>query len=340
MLSLPGWSSIYLRHKRLKESGSVERFLPFGLRHRVKKSMVMGEIGFVADIQNYSLNDGPGIRTTLFLKGCPLKCKWCHNPEMIAPSQELWYNYQVCTSCGQCIDVCPESAIKGYKEDRVIDREVCTLCMKCVEICPNHVLSPVGRQITVEDALKEFQKDEIFHKHGGGGITISGGEPSFQAHFATELLKQCQDHLINTAIDTCGYASWDVLSGIAEYADLILFDIKHMEAAKHLWGTGVSNELILENARKLAPLGKMRVRVPVIPGFNCSEGDLNEIAKFVVLNGLRSLDLLPYHIYGEGKYKRLGRKYEFAEIQPPTEDQMRSIQALFESKGFEVTIGG
>src|SRR4030042_475211 len=184
--------------------------------------------GLIADIQRYSLQDGPGIRTTVFVKGCPLGCRWCHNPEMINPSREVWYNEARCTLCGKCIEVCPAQAIKGYKDEREIDRDACiarTGCLKCVEVCPNGAMSAVGQEMTVEDAVKEVRKDEVFYRHGGGGASISGGEPLLQADFTVEFLKECQGHLLHTALDTCGYASWDTVSQVAQSADLILLDI-------------------------------------------------------------------------------------------------------------------
>ena len=284
--------------------------------------------GLTANIQHYAVNDGPGIRTTVFMKGCPLRCKWCHNPEMIDPHLGIWYRQMLCTSCSKCIEVCSESAIEGFGDERVIDRNACNLCMKCVEVCPNHAMAAVGEQITVENALKEIRKDEIFYRRNNGGATLSGGEPLLQAHFVTELLKQCQDHLVHTVLDTCGYSSWDTMSKAVEYADLILFDIKHMDAAKHKWGTGVSNELILENARRLAKTNEMWVRVPIIPGFNDTEGELRDIAEFMLFNSLHNVDLLPYHTYAEGKYKMLGRQYELALGHPFDEEWMQDFQSI------------
>lgn len=296
----------------------------------------MGEqiLGLITNIQVYSINDGPGIRTTVFMKGCPFKCKWCHNPEMINPNIEVWYRSMLCGSCGKCIEVCPVSAIKGYKDEREIDRDTCTVCLKCVEVCPTHSLSVVGKLMTVEEVLKEIRKDELFYRRNGGGATISGGEPTMQADFVSELLKQCKDHLIHAAIETCGYTSWDTMGKVAKHADLILYDIKH------IYGTDVSNELILENAKKLAKIANIRIRIPVIPKFNDSEDVLRKIAEFMVSNNLQEVDLLPYHKYGEVKYKMLGKKYGLDELQVPSEELMQNFKTMFESYGLKVTIGG
>jgi pyruvate formate lyase activating enzyme len=298
--------------------------------------------GLVANIQDYSVNDGPGTRTTVFLQGCPLRCRWCHNVEMTSVRNEVWYSSALCTCCGKCIEVCPESALKGYKDEREIDRNVCTgeACLKCVAVCPTNAMKVVARWMSTEEVLKEIQKGEIFYWRDGGGVTVSGGEPLVQHRFVTELLRQCQQHSIHSCLETCAYASWDVLSEAIKYVDIVLLDIKHMNPAKHKLGTGVPNELILENARKLAKVAQLRIRVPVIPGFNASEEELRDIAEFVKSNGVKEVDLLPYHSYADGKYKMYLRKYEFAQTQAPSENQMQNYKAIFEGYGLQVTIGG
>jgi pyruvate formate lyase activating enzyme len=300
--------------------------------------------GLVVSIQHYSIQDGPGIRTTIFLKGCPLHCLWCHNPEMINPKMEVWYNARTCTLCGKCAEVCPVLAIEGYLDERVIDRKVClasTGCRKCVEVCPTAAMEIVGAQITVEDAVKEVRADASFYQRTGGGICISGGEPTLQADFTREVLKQCQEHYINTAVETCCYANWEVLSDVTQYADLILTDIKHMDSVKHKEGTGVSNELILENIAKLSKMGKLiRIRLPLIPGYNDSEENLRKTAEFMKANNLKYIDLLAFHIMGEYKYRQLGKIYACSEVKEPTALDMDMHRAFFESYGIEGNIGG
>lgn len=306
--------------------------------------MVNQKSGLVADIQHYSLQDGPGIRTTVFMKGCPLRCLWCHNPEMLNPIKEVWYNERICTLCGRCIEACPTKAIKGYKAERVIDRTAClagTGCRKCVEVCPTAALDIVGKKIKVEDAVKEVQEDAAFYRRSGGGTCISGGEPLMQADFAVEFLKRCQDHFIDTAIETCAHAGWDLLSKAAHYADLILIDIKHMNSVKHKEGTGVSNEIILENIARLAKMGKkIRVRLPLIPGFNDSEENLRETAEFMVANNLKYIDLLPFHSTGGYKYDKLGQEYKYYATREPSAEEMAKHMELFKSYGIGGTIGG
>lgn len=300
--------------------------------------------GFVADIQHYSIQDGPGIRTTVFVKGCPLRCSWCHNPEMLNPKAEVWYNERVCKHCGKCIAACPVGALKGIEQRIAVDRELCQAgsgCRKCVEVCSTGALDIVGNIMSVEDALKEVREDAVFYRRSGGGACISGGEPLMQADFAAEFLKGCQESLIDTTMETCAYARWDLLSKVARYADLMLIDIKHMDPLKHEEGTGVSNKMILENVARLSKLGKkIRIRMPVIPGYNDSEENLRKTAEFMVAYNLKYIDLLPFHSTGGYKYDQLGREYKYCTAREPSPEEMAGHMALFESYGIGGTIGG
>ncbi len=300
--------------------------------------------GIVTEIQHYSIQDGPGIRTTVFLKGCPLHCLWCHNPEMISPKLEVWYNARICTLCGGCIEVCPTNAIKGFLENRQIDRLVCLAknnCSACVEICPSKAMEIVGKRMTVKEVVNEVSEDTLFYQRSGGGMCISGGDPTLQPEFTIEVLKQCQEEFIDTAVETCGLATWEVIRDVAQYADYLLIDIKHMDPGNHKKATGVTNRLILENIAKLADLGKkIRIRLPLIPGFNDSEENLRKTAEFMVANDLKHIDLMAFHLTGEYKYRMLGKIYECSEIIEPTPMEMANHQALFESYGIETTIGG
>jgi pyruvate formate lyase activating enzyme len=303
---------------------------------------VVNKTGLIADITHYSLQDGPGIRTTVFMKGCPLRCSWCHNPEMVKPVKEVWYIEANCTFCGKCIEVCPEEAIKMYDDERVIDRVVCVAdkgCQKCIDVCSSAALTVVGKEMTVEDAVKEVQKDEVLY-HRGGGVCMSGGEPSLQADFAAEFLKECQEHILRTSLVTCAYTNWNMLNKVAQYADLMIIDIKQMDPVKHKEGTGISNELILENIAKLAKSGKkMRIRLPLTPGYNDSEENLRKTAQFMLANNLKYIDLLPFHLYAAFKYKREGKKYACYWVKEPSKEEMEKHKALFESYGLEAAIG-
>lgn len=319
--------------------------------HLLNELFVKGEaevtkqrLGLVAEIQHYCIQDGPGIRTTVFMKGCPLRCLWCHNPEMLNPKQEVWYNQRICAQCGRCVEECPEGAITEYNNKRVIDRKAClaaTGCRKCADICPTSAMNIVGKYMTVEDAVAEVMEDVAFYRRSGGGTCISGGEPLMQADFTVQFLKRCQERLIDTAMETCGHVRWDLLSEAAQYADLVLIDIKHMDPVSHKQGTGVSNETILENIARLAELGKkIRIRLPVIPGFNDSEINLRKTAEFMVLNNLEYIDLLPFHSTGSYKYEQLDREYECLATREPSSDEMVEHMNLFKGYGLNGTIGG
>jgi pyruvate formate lyase activating enzyme len=300
------------------------------------------KIGLIADIQHCTMQDGPGIRTTVFLKGCPLRCQWCHNPEMVNQHKEVWYIETKCTFCGKCIEVCPEGAIIETNDEKEIDRDACVInkgCQKCVEVCPGSALVVVGAEMPVEDAVKEVRKDEIFY-HRGGGVCLSGGEPTMQPDFSKEFLKQCQSHAIHTALVTSCYAKWDILSSVVQYADLVLTDIKHMDPVKHKEGTGVSNELILENITKLAKMGKdIKIRLPLLPGYNDSKENLRKTAEFMETNKLKYIDLVPFHMYSKWKYKRFGKKYACYWIKEPSVDEMTKLKTLFKLYGLEANIG-
>jgi pyruvate formate lyase activating enzyme len=273
--------------------------------------------GVVFNIQRYSIHDGPGIRTTVFLKGCPLSCLWCQNPESQSREPEIMINRNLCTVCGHCVSECENGAISLLKECSVTDRMKCLCCGRCVEVCPNEARKLTGTEMTVGEVVKEVMKDLDFYESSGGGVTLSGGEATFQPEFALAILRACKNSGMHTAIETCGYTSWEVLDRFLECTDLVLFDIKHMDDAVHKEGTGISNEKILENAAKMAKVKSMLVRVPLIPGYNDSEQAVRQIAVFVAsLPNNVEVDLLAYNPLGEGKYESLGKgTIEHKEVQ-------------------------
>jgi pyruvate formate lyase activating enzyme len=300
-------------------------------------------IGLIFNIQRYSLHDGPGIRTVVFVKGCPLRCIWCDNPEGQRAYPEIVYFKERCIRCKACLKICPENALM-IKDDEVkeVIRSKCTICGKCLDVCPSNALQRIGDYMTVNEVLGKVEKDSMFYQHSGGGITISGGEPTTQPEFVAELLKRCKEKHIHTAIETSGYTKWENMEKILGYVDLVLYDLKTMDPKKHKKFTGVSNELILENAMKISILQiPMVIRIPFIPTYNDNEENIRATALFArKLNVVKEIDLLPYHRFGESKYGILGRKYKLRGLQPPPQEQVYTAKKIIESYGFKVNIGG
>ena len=271
--------------------------------------------GMVYNIQRYSIHDGPGIRTTVFLKGCPLRCFWCQNPESQKSFPELFATAEKCVSCGACVAACPNHASVFNSEGVVVvDRSKCTCCGKCAEICPNDARSVMGKRMTVEEVVSVVRKDINFYKTSNGGVTVSGGDSVAQPDFACAILKKCREEGIHTTIETSAYARWEVFERILANTDLVYMDIKCIDRELHKKCTGVYNDMILENAKKTAELGKpMLIRTPVIPGFNDDPAELEKIADFVK-NELHQerMELLKYNKLCMSKYIRLDREYEGA----------------------------
>jgi pyruvate formate lyase activating enzyme len=298
------------------------------------------ERGLVFLIQRYSVQDGPGLRTTIFMKGCPLRCQWCQNPESLAPYPELISHDTKCMLLGKCVEACPMAAITiDKREGRKIDRARCNLCFQCVDACPTKALSRVGEYMTIEQVMAEIERDEVFYHRSGGGVTISGGEPLLQWKFVYRLLKACKQRHLHTALDTCGYARWSILSKVLEYVDLVLYDIKHIAPKSHKEVTGKSNRLILNNIRMISPHVKVWLRVPVIPGINDSEENLTKLSELGREIGVEKVSLLPYHKLAEEKYRQLGKRYTMAHLEPPGQERLQQIQRVIESFGLKVTIG-
>lgn len=282
----------------------------------------MNNSAYVFNIQHYSLHDGPGIRTNVFLKGCQLRCKWCSNPESQSLHPEIFYNNNKCIGCIECSycrSSCYENAISFDSDNKaVINRDKCSNCLKCSEVCIAKAITTQGQIRTIKEILDIVEKDSVFYTHSEGGITISGGEPLIHGEFIINLLKESKKRRINTAIETCGYSDYEILKKCAENLDTVLYDIKSLNDEKHKKFTGASNKLIIENFNKLCidfPKLKKQVRTPVIPTFNDSEKDIKDIAEFLKDRENVSYELLPYHKFGEGKYKSLGREYFMGDLE-------------------------
>ncbi len=284
--------------------------------------------GLIFDIQRLSLHDGPGIRTTVFLKGCPLRCLWCHNPESRSSTPQIAFYKTKCIGCGRCIQACTNDAI--VQNEQRIDRAKCKACGGCAEACPSEALQLIGRVANVAEVLKTVMRDEPFYSSSGGGVTLSGGEPLHQFEFSHALLKAFKENGLHTAVETCGHGPWTKLRELAELTDLFLYDIKVIDPEKHKKLCGVDNAVPLENARRLAELDiEVIYRTPIVPGLNDSGDDLRLLGEFILsLPSERKLALMPYHGIGSGKYEALAMEYPLADIESPEHlDQQSAVLA-------------
>jgi pyruvate formate lyase activating enzyme len=279
------------------------------------------------NVQRFSTRDGPGIRTTVFLKGCPLHCVWCHNPEGLSPTPELvWYEVR-CVGARECLRVCPEDALTLAPEGMRIDRERCTVCGACVEACPTAALETIGRRWTPEQLIEELLKDQVFYDTSGGGVTFSGGEPMLQLDFLCQVFPRCREVGLHVALDTCGAVPWESFERVLPSVNLVLYDLKIMDEARHRAATGISNDRILKNARELVAHGvPMWIRTPVIPGYTNDHENILAIARFIheALPTVERWDLLAYTNLGRPKYRRLDRKYLLEEASLLTRGEMES----------------
>ena len=276
--------------------------------------------GIIFNIQKYSIHDGPGIRTLVFLKGCPLKCKWCSNPESRYPAPQIGYQKSLCVGCGKCLPTCPYGAVRDSPIfGKVVDQGLCTECTKCIEACPGGALKLIGQKRQTGGIVDEVKKDRIFYRRTGGGVTLSGGEPFFQPDFTYQLLRELKENHISTAVETTGYAPFTVIEPCLPFIDLFLYDVKLMDSGLHKKYTGAGNELILENLKKADDAGKrIWVRVPLLAGINDSTDNMDRLLGLIAgLKHVERLELLPYHTLGVGKYPRFGMEYELNEAKAP-----------------------
>lgn len=283
--------------------------------------------GIVSDIKRMSVHDGPGIRTTMFLKGCPLRCLWCHNPENLTSRPTISFTRKLCIGCGLCMAACPQG-VHQIKDGHTLHYESCTGCGQCVQACLTGALTLFGKTMTPVQTAERLWEDKVFFDESNGGVTFSGGEPLVQSRFLAETLEILKRKGIHTAVDTCGEAPWEAFAQILPYTDLFLYDIKHMDSHTHKKLTGVGNERILENLYRLCEAGaQLEIRTPVIPHYNDTDENLQGIATLLSgLHGITAWRLLPYHSMAAGKYEAIGMANPMPETQMPTAEKMTHLR--------------
>jgi pyruvate formate lyase activating enzyme len=298
--------------------------------------------GLVFDIKRYAIHDGPGIRTTVFLKGCPLRCPWCHNPEGVTTGKEIVWRAERCLGCRICLEACPRGAISFDDGELRLEATLCDMCGRCTAVCYPRALELIGEEMTVAQVMREIERDVPFYDQSGGGVTFSGGEPLMQPDFLLATLQACRRHLIHTAVDTSGYADPDLLTEISDDVDLFLWDLKIMDEASHRRFAGVSNDLILDNLKMISQKGKpIVVRFSLIPGVNDDDENLIALGEFTAsLENVARLDILPYHGAWVDKFRRLHKTAEPYENRPPSGEALRAVEDRLTGLGLKTHIGG
>jgi len=302
----------------------------------------MNSQGLIFNIERFAIHDGPGIRTLVFFKGCPLRCLWCDNPESQFTKKEVAYYLDKCVKCYRCLKICPKHAIVKTEKGVKTNREICDGCGLCTEVCPVGARKLIGKFMTLGEIMEIVKKDMIFYRKSNGGVTLSGGEPLMQPAFTEKLLEELAWHGIHSAIETSGYAEWSVVRSVVGRVNLVLYDIKHMDSEKHKQYTGVPNKIILENVRKISQMGvPLILRVPVIPNHNDSLENIEAIGRLAQeLESCSEVHLLPYHRLGRSKYEFLERDYTLEDLPEPDEKRILELKRVIENKGLRVRVGG
>lgn len=297
---------------------------------------------YVSNFQRFSVHDGPGIRTVVFLLGCPLRCKWCQNPETLKPNPELMMNHALCSGCSACIEMCPKNAISMNESGQVVtDFQNCDRCWKCIGECYYHARQLTGKPYTVDEVLNVIKKDLIVYKNTGGGVTLSGGEPTLYTAFCYELFEKCKKDDIHTAMETCGFTDWENFEMLLKVTDLFLYDFKLFDSEKHKKYTSVDNEKILHNLEVLVKAdAKVVIRIPLIPGVNDDE-EFRRIVQFVRgLKKVESIHIMPFHQIGSSKYDMIGVDYQLRNLKEENTQNVEKCKKIAAEMGFRVSIGG
>lgn len=299
--------------------------------------------GLIFDIKKYAINDGPGIRMTIFFKGCNLDCQWCHNPESLSPKVQKMYNASKCIGAAKCLDSCPNEALTLTEEGIVTAFDTCNLCGKCAEVCPTKAFEMLGSNIPISELMKKIDNEAIFFDQSGGGVTFSGGEPLMHADYLLKALKECGKRMYHRVVDTSAFANLETLLEVAENCEMFLIDLKLMDSKKHKEFTGVSNEKILFNIRELSKNDcEILFRMPLIKGVNSDELNIVKTAEFInSLEGNRTkINLLPYHKVAENKLVKMGKADDFVEFETPKEEEIFEAISIFKKYGIEASVGG